>query len=352
MDPSATKPLRPMLGKLVRELPREGYLYEPKWDGFRCLVARAGGEVELLSRHGRPLARYFPELTRAIEELPGGDVILDGEIVLVRDGAFDFPALMSRLHPAASRAELLAREQPARLIAFDLLALEGEPFSDRPFRERREALESVVATGEGRVCATPITGDPDEAERWLRRYPGAGVDGVMAKDPDAPYRPGARAMLKVKLEQTADCVVAGYRLRSDRPELGSLLLGLFDEGGVLQHVGVAGAFSRRAGEQLIAELRELERPLQGHPWEHGFLLAGGPQGRLPGAAGRWAPGEMPLDWFPLEPSRVCEVRYEQLDHLRFRHPARFARWRPDREPASCALDQLLPAGAAQVSGRS
>ena len=341
-----------MLGRLVRELPREGYLYEPKWDGFRCLVARSGDEVDLFSRHGRPLARYFPELVEDLTALHGGDLILDGEIVLVRNGIFDFAVLMSRLHPAASRAAQLSRAAPARLIAFDLLALDGRPYADRPFRERRSALESLLPTREDRVCATPITADPDEAEIWLRRYPGAGVDGVMAKDPEAPYRPGARAMLKVKLEQTADCVVAGYRLRGDRPELGSLLLGLFDDDGTLQHVGVAGAFSRRAGEELMSELRELERPLEGHPWQNGFLLAGGPQGRLPGAAGRWTPGEMPLDWFPVHPSRVCEVRYEQLDHLRFRHPARFVRWRPDREPGSCRLDQLLPPADAQASGSS
>jgi ATP-dependent DNA ligase len=346
---SATEPLRPMLGKLVRELPRAGYLYEPKWDGFRCLVFRAQGEVELLSRHGRPLGRYFPEIAEAIASVPGGDLILDGEIVLVRDGAFDFPALMSRLHPAASRVEQLSREQPARLIAFDLLALAGEGIGELPFRERRAKLESILPAADGIVCSTPITDDPDEAERWLHRYPGAGVDGVMAKDPEASYRPGARAMLKVKLEQTAECVVAGYRFRGDRPELGSILLGLYDSDGVLQHVGVAGAFSRADGAKLLAELRDAETTLEGHPWEEGFLLGGGPQGRLPGAAGRWIPGEMPLDWVPVDPTLVCEVRYEQLDRGRFRHPARFVRWRPDREPSSCALEQL---GVAQLDGRS
>jgi len=343
------KPLRPMLGRLVRELPRDGYLYEPKWDGFRCLVARAGDEVDLLSRHGRPLARYFPELVDAIADVPGGDLILDGEIVLVRDGAFDFPALMSRLHPAASRVDQLSREQPTRLIVFDLLALDGEGISELPFRKRREKLESILPATDGIVCATPITDDPDEAERWLHRYPGAGVDGVMAKDPEAPYRPGARAMLKVKLEQTADCVVAGYRLRGDRPDLGSVLLGMYDSQRVLEHVGVAGAFSRGDGAKLLAELRQIETTLAGHPWEGGFLLGGGPQGRLPGAAGRWVPEEMPLDWVPVEPTRVCEVRYEQLDRGRFRHPARFVRWRPDREPSSCNLDQL---GVAQLAGNS
>jgi len=340
-----------MLGRLVRELPREGYLYEPKWDGFRCIAARSEGEPELVSRHGRSLTRYFPEIASALRELTDGDLILDGEIVLVRDGVFDFPALMSRLHPARSRSEALSREIPARLVAFDLLALDGRGTMDRPFRERREALERVVPEDRGTICATPITSDPDQAERWLQRYPGAGVDGVMAKDPEAPYRPGARAMLKVKLELTAECVAAGYRLRGDRPELGSILLGLYDHD-LLHHIGVAGGFSRRTGEELLAALRALERPLEGHPWEHGFLLAGGPQGRLPGAAGRWAPGEMPLDWFPIEPQRVCEVLYEQLDHLRFRHPARFVRWRPDREPRSCRLDQLVASAGDQTSGSS
>jgi ATP-dependent DNA ligase len=328
-----------MLGRLVRELPRGGYLYEPKWDGFRCLAARADGRPELISRHGRPLTPYFPEIAEALLELSGGDLILDGEIVLVCNSVFDFPALMSRLHPARSRIETLSRELPARLVAFDLLALGGEGLMDTAFRARRHSLEDVVPPDGGTICSTPVTADPDEAERWLRRYPGAGIDGVMAKDPEAPYRPGERTMLKVKLEQTADCVAAGYRLRADRPELGSILLGLHDEDGALRHVGVAGGFSRAASERLLAELRECARPLEGHPWEHGFLLGGGPQGRLPGAAGRWTP-EMPLDWFPLEPGRVCEVRYEQLDLARFRHPARFVRWRPDREPLSCRLDQI------------
>jgi ATP-dependent DNA ligase len=337
---AADRPLRPMLGRLTRELPREGYVYEPKWDGFRCLAFRDRDEVELRSRHGRPLGRYFPEVVAALRSLEAERFILDGEIVLVRDGVFDFPALMSRLHPAASRVEMLSATQPATLIAFDLLALEREELAGRPFRKRREALERLVRQDSPTLRLTPLTDDPDEASRWLQRYPGAGIDGVMAKDPEAPYAPGARAMLKVKRELSADCVVGGYRLRGDRPELGSLLLGLHDDQGVLRHIGVAGGFGRARGAELLAELRPLETALPGHPWEHGFLLEGGPTGRLAGAAGRWLPGEMVLDWVPLRPERVCEVAYEQLDYGRFRHPARFRRWRPDRDPPSCRLDQL------------
>jgi ATP-dependent DNA ligase len=330
-----------MLGKLVRELPVDGYVYEPKWDGFRCLAFRCGGEVDLRSRHDRPFARYFPEVVEGVGRLGGGDLVLDGEIVVTRDGRFDFPALMGRLHPAASRVARLARETPARFVAFDLLAAGGEDLRGRPFAQRRAALEALLGDEPpAPLDLTPSTGDPGVARRWLTEFTGAGLDGVMAKPRDAPYEPGARTMLKVKHDRTADCVVAGWRFYADEPIVGSLLLGLYDAGGTLVHVGVTTAFTKQRRRELVDELRPLAAPLEGHPWEHGYLLHGGAMGRLGGAAARWDPREHALDWVPLRIERVVEVAYTQVDDGRFRHPAKFRRWRPDREPRSCTLEQL------------
>ena len=328
-------PLAPMLGRLVRALPREdGFYYEPKWDGFRCLVFRDGDEIDLRSRHDRPLARYFPELVEAVRALTAERFVLDGEIVVVTPRGFDFPALMARLHPAASRVERLRSETPALLIAFDVLAVGDEDLRPRPFSERREALVELVASAEPPVLLTPATDDAACAAEWLERF-----EGVMAKHAGSRYEPGARAMLKIKAERTADCVVAGFRWLFEKPLPSSLLLGLYDDEGRLQHVGVASSFTERQRERLLEELAPLVVPLEGHPWEGGFLVDGGPVGRLKGAAGRWTP-EMERDWVPVAPTRVCEVAYDQLDRDRFRHPARFRRWRPDREPASCTFAQL------------
>ncbi|HKF14366.1 MAG TPA: ATP-dependent DNA ligase [Gaiellaceae bacterium] len=329
----------PMLARLERELPHGGYLYEPKWDGFRCLAARDGDEVDLRSRNQRPLARYFPELVAALRGLPTGRILLDGEIVARSHDRPDFTALLARLHPAASRVERLSRETPAELIAFDLLELEDEDLRPRPFRERRALLEQLLAAVDPPLVLTPLTEDPDEAERWLDAPPSAGIDGVVAKHEDLRYEEGARRMVKVKRQRTADCVVAGFRWLVDRALPSSLLLGLYD-GGELRHVGIASSFTAAARERLLAELAPHVVPLAGHPWEHGFLLGGSPVGRLPGAAGRWTPGEMVQDWVPLAPELVCEVQFDQLDGHRFRHPARFRRWRPDRDPRSCTLEQL------------
>ena len=331
-------PLKPMLGRLARELPGEGFVYEPKWDGFRCVAFVDGDEVDLRSRHDRPFARYFPEL---VDGLRGRRCVLDGEIVLA--GRFDFPALMSRLHPARSRADRLAVEEPAAFVAFDLLALEDEDLRDRPFAERRARLEELDLAAP--VHVTPATGDPDVAAHWLDRFQGAGIDGVIAKPRDGHYEPGARSLVKVKRERTAECVVAGLRFHAGRPMVGSLLLGLYDERDALVHVGVVSQFPERRRLELLEELRPIAVPLAGHPWEHGYSLQGGATGRLAGAAGRWDPREMPLDWVPLAIERVAEVAYDQVDHGRFRHPARFARWRPDREPVSCRFDQLDAAAA-------
>ena len=328
-----------MLAKLERELPRGSYLYEPKWDGFRALVFRTGDDVDLRSRHGRPLARYFPELVEGVLALDAERFVLDGEIVLPRGDTFDFPALMARLHPARSRVERLRVETPTSLIAFDLLALGDDDLRERPFVERRELLEQLLATGRPPLYVTPATSDAALATTWLERY-----EGVVAKHETLPYLPGKRVMVKVKRDRTADCVVAGIRWLGDRPLPSSLLLGLYDDDGALQHVGVATGFAERRRHELLAELGPLIAPLEGHPWEHGFLLAGGPTGRLKGSAGRWTP-DMDLEWTPVVPERVAEVAYDQLDDRRFRHPGRFRRWRPDHDPRSCTLDQLETAEA-------
>jgi ATP-dependent DNA ligase len=333
-------PVAPMLAKLARELPLDGYLYEPKWDGMRCLAFRAGGEIDLRSRNQRPLARYFPELVEALLALPDTRFVLDGEIVVWSEEGADFPALLLRLHPAASRVERLRRETPSVFIAFDLLARGNADLRASPFRERRVALEGLLADAPLPLLLTPVTSDPAAAEGWLEMYQGAGVDGVIAKHRDLRYEAGARRMVKVKHERTADCVVAGFRWLEDRPLPSSLLLGLYDEAGTLHHVGVASSFTERTRVELLEEIRPCVVPLAGHPWEHGFLLAGGPTGRLQGAAAAWSPETRELDWTPLAPELVCEVRFEQLDDHRFRHPARFHRWRPDRDPRSCRLEQL------------
>jgi ATP-dependent DNA ligase len=329
-----TPPVKPMLAKLERELPLDGYVYEPKWDGFRCLAFRDRFDVDLRSRHDRPLARYFPELVDALLALPHERFVLDGEIVLRRDGTFDFPALMARLHPAVSRIERLRHETPASFVAFDLLAVEDDDLRDRPFSERRHVLEQVLGAAAPPLYVTPATADVELASTRLERF-----EGVVAKHETLPYQPGRRVMVKVKRDRTVDCVVAGIRWLGDRPLPSSLLLGLYDEDGALEHVGIASGFAERQRRDLLAELGPLIVPIEGHPWEHGFLLAGGPTGRLKGSAGRWTP-EMDLEWTPITPERVAEVAYDQLDGRRLRHPGRFRRWRPDRDPHSCTIDQL------------
>ncbi|MFL5863580.1 MAG: ATP-dependent DNA ligase [Solirubrobacteraceae bacterium] len=333
--------MKPMLARLVRELPVDGYLYEPKWDGFRCLAVRVGEHVELTSRHGRPLARYFPELVAAMVQVAPQRWIIDGEVMVVAAGRFDFAALMARLHPAASRIRELAARTLAIFVAFDLVAVGEEDLSEWGFAERRARLEDVLAVAPPPVHLTPTTDDRALAQRWLDEFQGGGIDGVVAKHRDLRYTPGRRAMLKVKHEQTADCVVGGARASADPAEIWSLLLGLYDDTAELEHIGVASSFSRARRRQLVGELAPLAAPLAGHPWEHGFLTGGGAMGRLAGAAGRWTP-EMSLDWVPLEPVRVLEASYTQVDGHRLRHPAKFVRWRPDREPGSCRLDQLAP----------
>src|SRR5581483_2018479 len=280
-------PLAPMLARLERELPVGDYLYEPKWNGFRCLAFREGDDVDLRSRNNRPLARYFPELVEALRTLPDDRFAIDGEIVVASAVAFDFTALLGRLHPAASRVERLRRETPSQLIAFDVLEAQGRDLLARPFAERRRALEELLAHARPPLLLTPLTDDADEARRWLDRYQGGAIDGVVAKHRELRYEAGARRMVKAKREHTADCVVGGFRMFADRPLPSSLLLGLYDEERVLRHVGIASAFSESRRRELIGALRPLVVPLAGHPWQRGFHLAGSPTGRLPGAAGSW-----------------------------------------------------------------
>jgi ATP-dependent DNA ligase len=342
-------PVEPMLARLVREFPEhpDEYLFEPKWDGFRCLAFRIDDDVDLRSRNQRPFSRYFPEVVEAVRRLPERRLVLDGELV-----ASSFAALLARTHPAATRVARLAVETPATYVAFDVLARGDTDLTRTPFEERRRILESVVDSFSPAVRVTPATAEPDVAARWLGAGDGP-FDGVVAKRRDLDYEPGARAMVKIKREHTADCAVGGMRVDGGGRSAASLLLGLYDRVGVLRHVGVAAGFRREVGRQILAELLPLAVPLGLHPWAAGYGERGS-VGRLPGAASRWTP-DLPLDWIPLWPDRVCEVAYEHADDGRLRHPARFRRWRPDRDAASCRLDQLQEPGsegpASAVGGR-
>ncbi len=330
-----------MLARLARELPLGDLLYEPKWDGFRCLAFASGGAVDLRSRHQRPLARYFPELVSALGALRR-PAVLDGEIVIARAGGAGFEALLARLHPSPTRVARLAREAPATLVAFDLLADGAEDLRSRPFVERRRRLAALLAGAPAALELTPASSDPDVARGWLDAPPGSAIDGVVAKRRELPYSEGRRTMLKVKRERTADCVVAGFRTFAGEPVVASLLLGLWDAAGALVHVGVSSSFPEAERRALFRVLEPLAVPLASHPWERGFNLGASPVGRLAGSAGRWDPSEMSLDWTAIAPERVAEVAYDQLDRLRFRHTARLVRWRPDRDARSCSLEQLAP----------
>ena len=336
-------PVDPMLATLVRALPAGHDLYEPKWDGFRCVAFGAGGETLLLSRNQRPLDRYFPELVEGLVGLGNQRLVLDGEIVAAGAGGLDFAALMLRLHPSPSRVARLRTETPASFVAFDLLACGDEDLRGRPLHERRARLADVLSGAAPAITATPATEDRAAAEAWLDASTGGGIDGVVAKDPDSPYETGRRSKWwrKVKPARTADCVVGGVRLVDGRRAVSSLLLGLFDGNGELRHVGVAASFPANRRRELVDEVGPAVTSLAGHPWEHGFALERGPMGRLKGSAGAWDPATMAMDWVPLRPELVCEVGYDQVDATgRWRHPARFLRWRPDRDPASCTFDQL------------
>lgn len=336
-----TPPIEPMLAKIADELPPEGgFLYEPKWDGFRALAFRNGDEVYLQSRDLRPLNRYFPELERALAQaLPRG-CVLDGEIVVLGEKGLDFDALQQRLHPAASRVAKLAQATPASFVAFDLLAAGGRSTMELPQAERRVRLERLLASIAAPVHLTPVTRERAVAQDWLQRFEGAGLDGVIAKPESLPYQPGKRAMYKIKHSRTADCVVAGFRWYRDKEEaVGSLLLGLYDDAGVLHHVGVTSAFTVQVRRDLVQELAPLrENALENHPWRD-WAQASDESTRMPGAQSRWSAGK-DLSWEPLRPERVVEVRYDHLQGKRLRHAAVFVRWRPDKPAQDCRYDQL------------
>jgi ATP-dependent DNA ligase len=356
MDLPVMPPVAPMLAKLARQLPTaEGMLYEPKWDGFRCVVFRDGPEVELGSRNERPLTRYFPELVEPIQRHFPPRAVVDGEIVIAGAHGLEFDALLQRIHPAASRVAMLAESTPASFVAFDLLALDDRDVRGEPFATRRALLEEALGSCTPPMHLTPSTTDPAVATDWFSRFEGAGLDGVVAKRPDLPYREGERVMVKVKHERTADCVVAGFRWHKSGGVVGSLLLGLYDDNGVLHHVGVSASFTVARRRELVDELAPLRlSTLEGHPWAAWaqFEQDENQAGRRPGAPSRWNAGK-DLRWEPLEPSRVCEVAYDHLQGDRFRHATTFRRWRPDRRPESCTYSQLevvVPAELESVFG--
>ncbi len=359
-------PVEPMLAKVADEVPQgDGLLFEPKWDGFRALAFRGARDVYLQSRDLKPLDRYFPDLHAALlERLPAG-CVLDGEIVIATPGGLDFDALQLRLHPAASRVAKLAAQAPASFVAFDLLAVQGRSLLDKPQAQRRAELEKLLAQAAPPLHLTPMTRDRAVAIDWLASFEGAGLDGVVAKFDNLPYLPGKRAMIKVKHVRTADCVVAGFRWHksargsSSRGHdsdavVGSLLLGLYDDAGALQHVGVASSFTMATRRQLALELAPLRRnAMKDHPWRD-WAGAAAESSRMPGASSRWSAGK-DLSWEPLRIERVCEVKYDHLQGERFRHAAIFLRWRPDKPPRDCRYDQLeitTPYELAKVFGAS
>ncbi|MFL5726109.1 MAG: ATP-dependent DNA ligase [Chloroflexota bacterium] len=342
-------PLEPMLAKPANGLPSDdGWLFEPKWDGFRAIVFRDGDEVLTQSRDLKPLDRYFPELGEPLRAALPERCVVDGEVVIARDGELDFEALLLRIHPAESRVRMLAEQSPASFVAWDLLALDDRDLRATPQGERRQLLEGAfAAAGSPSAHLTPATTDRALAEDWFHRFEGAGLDGVIAKRLSDKYQPGKRAMLKIKHQRTADCVVAGFRWHKNGPgtHVGSLLLGLYGDDGRLNHVGITSSFTWDRRASILEELEPLrENAVEGHPWQEwaewaslGSADASGQ--RLPGATSRWNRGK-DLSWQPLRPERVVEVAYDHLQGDRFRHATTFKRWRPDKSPRDCRYDQL------------
>jgi ATP-dependent DNA ligase len=329
-----------MLAKPVAEIP-PGQLYEPKWDGFRSIIFRDGDEVEIGSRNERPMTRYFPEIVAAVLANFPPRAVVDGEIVIADTTAnrLDFEALQQRIHPAASRVALLSEQTPASFIGFDLLALDGADLTGQPLIERRRELERVLGTAQPPIYLTPTTQDLATAQRWFETFEGAGLDGLIAKRLDLTYQPDKRVMSKIKHERTADCVVAGYRVHKSGPgRIGSLLLGLYDDRGTLNSVGVVGAFPMARRIELFTELQPLVTTFEGHPWDWAAHEQGERTPRR-NEGSRWNAGK-DLSFTPLRPERVVEVRYDYLEGERFRHTTQFVRWRPDRDPHSCTYDQL------------
>ena len=336
-------PVEPMLAKLADQLPdAPAFLFEPKWDGFRAIVFRGASDVFIQSRDLRPLDRYFPELHDVLLQRLPVDCVIDGEIVIATRSGLDFDALQLRLHPAASRVAKLAHDTPSSFVAFDVLAIDGRNVMASMQSERRALLEQRFANVEPPIYLTPMTRDRAVAVRWLDDFEGAGLDGVIAKPADIPYQPGKRVLIKVKHARTADCVVAGFRwYKSGTDVVGSLLLGLYDEHDVLQHVGVTSAFTMATRRQLAVDLAPLRKnAIENHPWRGAIANAADQSTtRMPGAQSRWSAGK-DLAWEPLRIERVCEVKYDHLQGDRFRHAAIFLRWRPDKPPGECRYDQL------------
>jgi len=332
-------PVSPMLAKSADSVPvgsgKTGYLYEPKWDGFRCLLF-VGDDVEVAGR-SESLTRYFPEIVDAARAQMPSPLVLDGELVVAQGPALDFEVLSQRIHPAASRVTMLSEKTPAWFVAFDLLEDAAGVHTTAPFAERRVRLEAAAASWEPPFFLTPATADVEEARGWFETFEGAGMDGVMAKPVLDPYSPGKRTLVKVKHQRTADCVVAGYREHKSGPVVGSLLLGLFDDAGHLQHVGVCSSFTAARRKELVEELAPLVIDIDDHPWKPDAADESGV--RRPGMVNRWN-AKKNMSYVPLRPERVVEVAYDQLQGDRFRHNPRFARWRPDRLPESCTFEQL------------
>ena len=341
-------PVLPMLAKRVSELPTGGdWIFEPKWDGFRALVFRDGEEILIQSRDEKPLDRYFPELLEPLRSTLPSRCVLDGEIVIVRNDELDFDALQLRLHPAASRVNLLSKQTPSSFVFFDLLCRGDQDLRGEPFQMRRHELESLISSASPPIHLTPATSDHSLAADWFRRFEGAGLDGVIAKAASGTYEPNKRVMLKVKHERDCDCVVAGFRWhkKGDRTLVGSLLLGLYDDAGSLQHVGVCSSFSVEKRRELAKFLEPYRKDaLVSHPWklwaEHGGELDENwmPQ-RMPGGQSRWSQGK-DLSWEPVRPELVVEVAYDHMQGSRFRHIAQFRRWRTDKRPSDCTYAQL------------
>jgi len=331
-------PVAPMLAKSVSQIPETGHV-EPKWDGFRTIVFRDGDEVELGSRNEKPMTRYFPELVEQIKEHTPERCVLDGEIVIVAGDRLDWDSLTNRIHPAASRVKLLAEQTPASFVAFDVLALGDDDLMGTSFAERRSRLTDALAGAGGRVHLTPATADMAEAQRWFTQFEGAGLDGVVAKPLDGRYLPDKRTMFKIKHERTADCVVAGFRWHKSGPVVGSLLLGLWNDEGRLQHVGVVASFPMARRASLVDELAPLRDGVEDHPWAAWADEQAHAGQRLPGAVSRWN-ATKDLSFVPLRPELVVEVAYDHMEGDRFRHTAQFRRWRTDRDPSSCTYAQL------------
>ncbi len=330
-------PVKPMLAKSVPGIP-DGASYEPKWDGFRSIIFRDGDEVELGSRNEKPMTRYFPELVAAVLVALPARCVLDGEIVIATEDGLDFEALQQRIHPAASRVNMLSEKTPASFVAFDLLALGDNDLRDRPFEERRALLVHMLKNVGPSIHVTPATTDPEVAQRWFTEFEGAGLDGVMAKPLSGTYQPDKRVMFKIKHARTADCVVAGYRVHKSGPDLiGSLMLGLY-RGETLVSVGVIGAFPMATRRELFAQLQPLVAGFEGHPWSWAAHEAGERTPRK-SEGSRWNGGK-DLSFVPLRPEVVVEVRYDHMEGDRFRHTAQFNHWRPDRTPQSCTYEQL------------